>query len=205
MLEQVGFGNIAEGLVQARPAGAGLHRGARSLHGEIEKTRGAGIAADPVHMPTVDPRLTVREIRRIPAELARGRAEGVEHRVTRIPGLQREIEGLPEILRQEAKRVGPLQGVGGIVFLEHLVAGLAQTLAESNPCVSQRGVIGTVTERHKASVKPRGGSAVCRRVQRRAPLPRVAPRRRSGDRAVRDRRRPHSRHRAAIARYAQAG
>src|SRR5436853_161505 len=57
MPKQVGFGNIAERLVQTGPVGSGLLLGSRTLDGEVEEPRGSLVAADLVDGFAVNPGL----------------------------------------------------------------------------------------------------------------------------------------------------
>ena len=65
------------------------------------------LAGDPVGVVAVDPGLAIGEIGDVAAQLAGRCAERVDLRIRRILGLQRKIEGLPEVLGQEPKGVGP--------------------------------------------------------------------------------------------------
>ena len=93
---------------------AGLFLRPRPLDGEVEKARRAPVAGDLVDRLAVDPGLQVDEIGCVAAELPTRRAEGVQYRIPRVLGLQREIERLAEVLRQEAEASARCNGVAGL-------------------------------------------------------------------------------------------
>ena len=122
---QVRLGHIAERLVwHARPVGP------PSLHGEVDEAGGPAVTGYAVARVTVYPGLLIGEVGAVAAQLARRTAEDVKHRVARIPGLQRQIEGLAQILGEETKPVDPLRARCRVVILEDLRARRLQPVAE---------------------------------------------------------------------------
>jgi hypothetical protein len=69
-----------------------------------------------------NPSLSVGEIADITPQLHRGVGEIVYLRIGRVLGLDREIEGLPQVLRQEMKAISAHDRRAGVGSLEHLVA-----------------------------------------------------------------------------------
>ena len=111
--EEVGLGRVAERLVQVRVVGAVVHvlLRARALHGEVDEAGGAPVAGDLVGGRAVDPRLQVDEVGVVAAELAVRPAERVDGRVAGVLRLERQVEGLAEVLGEVAEAVGALQRV----------------------------------------------------------------------------------------------
>src|ERR1700722_5018448 len=108
--------------MQASRVGTRHLVGARTLNRDVQKSGRSPVAGDPVRGITVDPSLMVGEIGGIAAQLAERRAEGMNHRISRVLRLEREIEGLAEVLRQKTKTIRALQRIGGIEILEDTVA-----------------------------------------------------------------------------------
>ena len=107
---------------------------------------------DPVRRCAVDPRLQIDEVGVVAAELAARPAERVDHRIARVLGLQSEVVGLTEVLRQVAKRVGALQGIRRRGVLEREISGGPETVAEFVPGRAQCLVVLAVAEGHQCLV-----------------------------------------------------
>src|ERR1700688_1573467 len=90
----------------------------------------------------------LREICSIAAQLAERRAEGMNHRIARVLRLQRQIEGLAEVLCQKAEAVRSLQRIRRIEILEDTVTRLLQLRTEFTPGAAQFCVVWTVSECH---------------------------------------------------------
>ena len=107
------------------------------------------VPADLVDRIAVDPGLLIYEVRAVAAQLAVRRNEGMQYRITRVLGLQPEVERLPEILREEAERIGPMERRRWIEILEDPIAGGLQPLAEQSPRCAQRFIVTTLSECHR--------------------------------------------------------
>src|SRR6201999_2453647 len=142
--DDVGFRCVAERLVQYARAG-----GARALHGDVEKSRGAAAAGHAICRTPVDPGLLVGEVGAVATELAGRAAERVQCGIAGVASLQRQIEGLAEVLGEEPERVDALRTGVGVGVLERPLTRVAELFAERRPCRLQRGVVGSVAVGHR--------------------------------------------------------
>ena len=150
--EQVGFGNVAERLVQDRLRRRAIGgEPARALDGDVEEARLAALAPDAIDRFAVDPGLLVDAVGVVAAELAERAAKGVDHRILGVLRLQREIVGLPQVLREIAEAVDPLQRGGRVLVLEHPLSRRLQPVAEMLPGGHQPGIARKIAVGHRLS------------------------------------------------------
>src|SRR5262249_35148452 len=69
-------------------------------------------------------------------------------RVAGVAGLERQIEGLAQVLGEKAERIDTLHARGGVGIFEDLLAREAQLRAEFAPRRLQGCVVGAVTVSH---------------------------------------------------------
>ena len=92
--------------------------------------------------------MLVGEVGAVAAELAGGAAERVQHRIAGVAGFEGQIEGLAEVLGEEAEGIDALHARGVVGVFENLLPRALQLRAERGPRRLQRLVVGAVTESH---------------------------------------------------------
>src|SRR5262249_25933439 len=107
------------------------------------------VAGQPVSRLPIDPCLLIGEVSAVATELSGRATEGVQRRIAGIAGLERQIEGLAEVLREKAEGIDTLRAGNGVGIFEDLFARALQPRTECSPRRLQCRVVGTVTESHR--------------------------------------------------------